>query len=134
MSSPNTPYDDFDRILDTLRTALTGLPFAPESNYLTSPTTIDLDVADDSDEFVVTADVPGFTKDEIEITVSGNELRIHAEHEDPYDSFDEYLLQERNRDPETRMYLLPEPVDPTRASSRFNNGILTIRLPKRREE
>ena len=98
---------------------------------------IPLDVVQDSDELVVTASVPGTTKDEIEVSVDRNVLTIRAESKksssgesgEPGGS-DGYLLRERRTGTYFRALRLPEIVDFDKAESSFKDGVLTIRLPK----
>ena len=95
---------------------------------------IPLDVVQNSDELVVTASVPGTTKDEIDVSVDDNVLTIRAEakkssSEESGES-DGYLLRERRTGTYYRALRLPETVDYDKAESTFKDGVLTIKLPK----
>ncbi len=92
---------------------------------------ISVDVADHDDEFVVTADLPGFEKDDIDVTLRDNRLRISAEQESEIEEGDEeYIRQERSQRSMSRTITLPDPVDESSVSAEYRNGVLTITLPK----
>ena len=95
---------------------------------------IPVDVVQDNDELVVTASVPGTTKDEIEVSVDRDVLTIRAESKksssDEPGGSDGYLLRERRTGTYFRALRLPEIVDFDKAESSFKDGVLTIRLPK----
>ncbi len=94
-----------------------------------------VDVAERDDEFVVTADLPGYEKDDIDVTLRGDQLRIDAEREQASEEGDEseegrYLRKERRHQSVSRSIDLPEDVDDEGVSARFQNGVLTVTLPK----
>jgi HSP20 family protein len=90
-----------------------------------------IDLADKDDEFVVTADLPGFEKDEIDVTVMNTDLKISAEHEAETEEREEnYLRHERTRRSMSRSIRLPESVVEDDVSATYKNGVLTVRLPK----
>jgi len=94
-----------------------------------------VDVADRDDELVVTADLPGFTTEEIDLTLRGDELRIDAEHEQETEEGGErdegrYIRKERRHQSVSRSVTLPEEVDEENVSAEYRNGVLTVTLPK----
>jgi len=90
-----------------------------------------IDLADTDDEFVVTADLPGFEKDEIDVTVLDTELKVSAEHEAETEEQEEnYLRHERTRRAMSRSIRLPERVVEDDVTATYKNGVLTVRLPK----
>ena len=101
-----------------------------------------VDVADHGDELVVTADLPGFTTEEIDLTLRGDELRIRAEREQEREESrggeagdagaDEtrYIRKERRHQSVSRAVMLPEEVDEENVSAEYRNGVLTVTLPK----
>ncbi|SIR58057.1 HSP20 family protein [Haladaptatus litoreus] len=92
---------------------------------------ISVDVVDNGDEYVVTADLPGFEKDDLDITLQENRLRISAEHESEVkEEGEEYLRQERSQRSVSRTVSLPDPVDESSVSAEYRNGVLTVSLPK----
>ena len=92
---------------------------------------IPLDVVKDGDSLVVTASVPGTTKEDIDVSVDENVLTIKAEtSSSSSDESEGYLLRERRTGSYYRAIKLPETVDYENAESTFQNGVLTIKLPK----
>ena len=102
-----------------------------------------VDVADRGDELVVTADLPGFTTEEIDLTLRGDELRIDAERErereesggeagDAGADETRYIRKERRHQSVSRAVTLPEEVDEENVSAEYRNGVLTVTLPKAR--
>ncbi len=98
---------------------------------------IHVDVADADDEIVVTADVPGFDPDDIDVSVKDRSLTIAAEHGEEAEEEDEdthYYRRERTKRAASRTVTLPADVDESEASASYENGVLTVTLPKRDAE
>lgn len=90
-----------------------------------------LDVADNDDEIVVTADIPGFTEDEISLTADEEYLTISAEKNEQ--GGDEYARTQRRKSVSKRIPL-PQPVVPEEAEASYSNGVLSVTLPKAESE
>jgi HSP20 family protein len=85
-------------------------------------------------ELVVEAELPGFELDDLEILVSGtNQLSIKGERKPPTHEGGTWHRQERGFGAFNRMIELPEAVDAEKVSANFENGVLTITMPKREE-
>lgn len=99
----------------------------------TDTTTMGIDLADHGDEFVLTADVPGFEKDDIELRLSDDTMHVTAEreHEETEERDEFYIRSERERRSLSRSVRLPEPVDEDAVEATYQNGVLTVTLPKR---
>lgn len=99
---------------------------------------INVDVADADDQIVVTADVPGFDADDIDVSVTDRQLRIAAEHteetEDTDDSETHYYRRERTKRSVSRTVSLPTDVKEREAVASYENGVLTVELPKASDE
>lgn len=96
---------------------------------------IAVDVADHDDEYVVTADLPGFEKGDIDVSLADRTLVIEAEHEQSAEEESaDYLRRERSRQSLSRSLTLPETVDEEGIGARFKNGVLTVTLPKRESD
>ncbi|KDE59380.1 hypothetical protein EL22_22600 [Halostagnicola sp. A56] len=91
-----------------------------------------VDVTDANGEFVVVVDAPGFERDDIELTLTNRRLKIDGEREQTVDDADDtYLRRERRTHSFSRQITLPGPVDADGVEAHLNNGVVTIRLPKR---
>ena len=87
--------------------------------------------------YYVEADLPGFKKNEIDVTLENQTLTISAEHREETKQGDEkkgdYLLRERRYNRFMRSFTLPPTVDDQQVQAKLNDGILTITLNKREE-
>ncbi len=133
MSGRRNPFDDLDEFFNRLSRQFEGQAgFDQDAFGMGGTERISIDLADRGDEFAVTADAPGFDKDEIDVRVSGRSLTIEAERDETTESSDEtYLRSERRSQSLRRSVQLPEPVDEESVSATYKNGVLTITLPKR---
>lgn len=96
------------------------------------PGSISIDVEDTDEAYVVTADLPGFEREDIEVQVENNTLTLRAtREEETEEEGSNYLHRERSTSSLSRSVTLPDPVDEADASASYNNGVLTVTLPKR---
>lgn len=93
---------------------------------------VPMDVYTTDEELVVTMAVPGVDPDSVDITVEGNTLNIRGEVEGPLENVD-YVLQERPYGTFNRSLQLNVPVDANKAEASFDQGILTLQIPKQEE-
>ena len=95
-----------------------------------------LDVEERGDAFVVTTPIPGMKPENVELSVLGDTLRIRAERREERREEGEdtrWLLREQHYGAYERTVTLPCPVKPDQANAEFQDGILTITLPKAEE-
>lgn len=94
-----------------------------------------VDVLDRDNEIVVTADLPGVDKKDIQVNIRDDTLEISAEKRMEKEHKEEgYLRRERGYNRFYRAMRLPVPVDQSKARASFNNGVLEITLPKMKRE
>jgi len=91
-----------------------------------------LDIYTTKDAVVIRASVPGVKPDEVEITVEGSTVMIRGETK-PAQEEGTFLLQERRYGPFVRSIELGLPVQPDKAEAKFENGVLTLNIPKAEE-
>lgn len=90
-----------------------------------------LDVTATADEIRVEASLPGYKPEEVEITVEDGMLKITGQtKEERTEGEGSYLLQEIRRGSFSRSVALPAGLEPDKASATFENGVLTLRIPK----
>lgn len=93
--------------------------------------TLPLDMYQTEDSVVVKSAVPGVKPDDIDITISGNTLSISGETNEEEEVTEEnYIRRERRHASFSRSVVLPEGVDPDKAEATFDDGILTLTIPK----
>ena len=93
-----------------------------------------LDVHQTADEIVVTAALPGIRPEDVDITITGQTLSIRGEFKaDEEISRDQYLYRERRYGTFNRQIQLPVRVQGDAASATFENGLLTLSIPKAEE-
>ena len=131
----SNPFDRLDELFERMSRQFEDAARTWESTDLpalgTGFESMAIDIADHDDEFVLTVDVPGFTKDEIDVRVADQALRIDAEHTETAEEGDEeYLRKERREKSLHRMVRLPEMVDEEAIRATVKNGVLTIHVPK----
>ena len=96
------------------------------------PFRLPLDVYTTPQEIVVVASLPGLTPDEVDITVEGDRMTIRGNLRAPLENV-EYLLQERAHGAFSRTLTLNVPVETGKAEAVFENGVLTLSLPRAEE-
>ena len=116
--------DMFERFFgDGATTAGSGVVFAPP-----------LDVVDRGNEIFVRADLPGLERNDIEIQVEDGMLTIRGErHQKHEESKENYRWCERWEGGFMRTISLPAEVERDKILAEFKNGVLEIRIPKRKE-
>ena len=92
---------------------------------------VPLDVYATDEELVVEANLPGVKPEEVEITVEGNTLTIAGEtRSSRKDDEGSTILSEIRRGAFSRTLALPAGLEPDRATATFEDGVLTLRIPK----
>jgi HSP20 family protein len=93
--------------------------------------TLALDMYQTEDSVVVKSAVPGIKPDDIDITISGNTLSISGETKEEEEVKEEdYIRREHRYGTFSRSVVLPEGVDTENAEAAFDDGILTLTIPK----
>lgn len=83
---------------------------------------------------VIKATIPGVKPEDVDISVSGDILTIKAERKEEKDVRErEYIHKENHYGPVSRSITLPVEVDADKADAVFENGILSLTLPKSEE-
>lgn len=96
--------------------------------------TLGLDVYETNNDYVVRAAVPGVSPSDVDISVEDDVLQIRGEfRQDNEVSEGQYLRRELRYGGFERSLRLPPTVDAEKAQATFENGVLTLTLPKRPE-
>jgi HSP20 family protein len=94
---------------------------------------IKLDVVENDDAFKVQADLPGVKKEDINVRIDGNRVHIDAEarREKDVKEKGKVVRSERYYGTVSRVFTLSQDVDDARAVAKYENGVLTLDLPKK---
>ena len=134
-----SPFEEMDRMFDAMFGRRHGWvqPFFQWPSWgaeLPVPfegRTPKVDVVDRDQEIVVKVELPGVKKEDLDVTVSDNNITIRARSR--YESKEEkgeYYRCEISRGEFARTLGLPSPVDADKAKAKFTDGILELTLPK----
>lgn len=98
----------------------------------TTPT-IRIDVSEDDGGYTVKAEIPGVSKDDIEVLVDGNLVTITAVTKSEREDQDQgrMIRRERKQGYSSRAFTLACPLDEAKAEAHYKDGILELRLPKK---
>jgi HSP20 family protein len=91
-----------------------------------------LDVYSTPEELVIIASVPGVEPENVDISIEGDNLNIKVDYKPPLENV-EYIFQERRTGSYGRTLTLNVPVDADKAEASFENGLLTLTVPKAEE-
>ena len=135
--SSMTPFEEMDRLFNRMwengfispfeRRRPWSLPLDLGEAETRLP---EIDVIDRKDEIVVKAELPGMTKESLDISISGDYLTIKGEKLQKKEEKGEYYRSEIRRGSFMRSIHLPAPVVGDKAKARFKDGVLRISLPK----
>jgi HSP20 family protein len=94
-----------------------------------------VDIHETKDLIVVVADLPGVKKEDIEVSATEDTLTINSETEKEEEVEEEgYYLKERGHMKFYRRLPLPKKVKPKQIKAMYQNGTLTVKLPKLEQE
>lgn len=89
------------------------------------------DIMDEGDKYVLNAELPGFDKNDIQIDIENDFLQIRAsKNEETEDKRDNYVRRERRSGSYARGFDISG-INADAISAKYENGILTLDLPKR---
>ena len=100
---------------------------------LPTPAQIKVDVKENETGYVVHAEVPGVAKEDIHVSLDGNVVTLRAEvkQQDAQSKDEKVLRSERYFGSVARSFQLPAEIDQAQAKAKYDNGVLTLTLPKR---
>jgi HSP20 family protein len=92
-----------------------------------------IDVKEDDGAYVVQAEIPGVKKEDINVTINGNQVAISTEvkREREDKQGEKVLRSERYYGKVYRAFSLAQDVDEASAQAKYNEGVLELRLPKK---
>ena len=94
---------------------------------------IPLDISEDDTSYKVRAEIPGFKKEDIQISINGDQVSISAEtkKETEEKKDDQVVLKECYYGKQYRTFTLQQPVDEAKATAKYEDGVLSLELTKK---
>lgn len=107
--------------------------FKPVRLQTPSAVSIKMDVTENDKGYVVHAEIPGARKEDIQVTIEGNQVTIGAEVKREVDAKDgeQWLRNERYYGSVYRSFTLPVELDEAASAAKFDNGVLELALAKK---
>jgi HSP20 family protein len=113
----------------TLGPALLKAPLLPDTDWLPA-----VELIEEDEEFVLTAELPGMSKDDVSVSVDDNVLTLKGEKKiEREESHDRAHIREREYGAFERSFTLPRNVVPGKIRADFRDGLMLIHLPKGEE-
>jgi HSP20 family protein len=117
-----------NRILDE---AFSGLPFPEQGNVITSTWFAPTDVSEDQNTLRISMELPGVDPNDVRLSLENNILTIRGEKKQQNEENNERVHRfERTYGMFERTFALPNTVDPEKIEAGFENGVLTVSIPK----
>ncbi len=127
-----TRYSPFNERFDDLFNGFFVRPSALDEQAQPR-VTIRMDVTEDDKAYVVHAEVPGAKKEDVHVTIDGNQVAISAEANirKEQKEGEKVLRTERSFGKAYRAFTLAQEVDEASAEAKYVDGVLELRLPKK---
>jgi HSP20 family protein len=120
--SPMSMFDDlFDGMMRPMRSFEGAL-----SNF-------SVDIKEKDNEYALTMNVPGFKKEDVNIDIKDNILKISSQTDIEKEDKDEdgkYVVRERRSSSFSRQFKPPDNVDKENIKAKMEDGVLTLTMPK----
>jgi len=123
LDNPLRAFRDIDRVLNHVWDSV---------EQSASTAGFPVDILDQDDTLVVTAELPGFEKDQIDISIEQGTLSIKADRK-ALETDGKVHVHERRATQFARRFTLPKAYDTQTVDATLTNGLLTLKLPKREE-
>jgi Molecular chaperone (small heat shock protein) len=119
-------FNDFERVFDDFFSDTFNLPA-----YFYDARQMKVDIKEEDKEYIVEAELPGVNKEDIKIDLRDNQLTIMVQRDEQVNSEKEnYIHKERRTSSISRSFYI-ENVKNEDVNAKFENGLLSIKLPKR---
>ena len=125
--------DPFNDLVDDLFKGFFVRPVAYGGQVQAEAPRIRVDVAESEAAYVVSAELPGVKKEDIQVAINGNQVTLSAEVKREREAAEgnRLLHVERSYGKASRSFTLPQELDEAKAEARFRDGVLELTLPKK---
>jgi HSP20 family protein len=125
-----TRWDPFEDSFDDL---VKGFFLRPMRFEQQDPVRVKVDVKEDPTSHTVLAEIPGVKKEDIQVSIDGNQVAVSAEvkRQKEEKQGEKTVRTERYYGKVYRQFALAQDVDQEKAQAKYENGVLELRLPKK---
>jgi HSP20 family protein len=123
---PDVAFARWDPIRDLLAIQQRLDRLAPGPAGWTPP----VDVYETPDRYVITAELPGLTRDDIDIKLQDGRLTLAGTRRERTSACEQYHRVERGHGGFSRTFQLPHPIDSAAVTADLREGVLTVTCPK----
>jgi HSP20 family protein len=133
LMAPNMMFREMERMLEEFNEEF-DYPLWP--SMLTSPPRFPaIDVKEEEKQYVVMADLPGMSRDEVNVMVGNGILDISAKRQrDSEEEKEGYVRKERGYYSFHRRLALPEDAEEEGVDAKLEEGVLKLSIPKKKKE
>ena len=128
-----TRFDPFNDLVDDLFKGFFVRPVGYDAPGALEAPRITVDVAEKDGAYLVTAELPGVKKEDIQVQIDGAQVTLSAEvkREKDVAEGEQVLHAERAYGKVSRSFTLPQELDEAKAEAKFRDGVLELTLPKK---
>ena len=122
-------FDPFRNMEDLFR----EFSMMPSLRGIEPESRIRMDITETEQAYAVKAEIPGVKKEDVKIAIDGNKVSISADMKEEKEATTEgnMVCSERYYGQQYRSFTLPQDVDESKAEAKYENGILSLNLPKK---
>jgi HSP20 family protein len=122
---------EMDRLFDNFTGRFGTPPFLSRFDTSLSLPSPAVDITEEEGAFKLSAEVPGMSEQDVDVSLSGDTLTIKGEkRQEREEKGDNRYLSERSYGAFQRSFSLPEDVDREKIAASFAKGVLTVTLPR----
>jgi HSP20 family protein len=127
-----SPFHDLSQVQESFDRLFNEFMNVKKTNGLQSLSfSPSCEVTEEDNKYVLKFDLPGVTKDQVKVEADKDQLTIRAERkEEKKSETKKKYLSEMYYGSYTRSFTLPGPVDEKKVDAKFENGVLTVTVPK----
>lgn len=127
-----SPFRDFPQVQESFDRLFNEFMSLKNTNGIQSLSfNPSCEITEEGNNYVLKFDLPGVTKDQVKVEADKDQLTIRAERKENKNSeTKKKYLSELYYGSYTRSFTLPGPVDENQVDAKFENGVLTVTVPK----
>ena len=127
-----SPFRDFSQVQESFDRLFNEFMNVKKTNGMQSLSfSPSCEISEEDNNYVLKFDLPGVTKDQVKVEADKDQLTIRAERKEEKKSESKKKhLSEMYYGSYTRSFTLPGPVDEKKVDAKFENGVLTVTVPK----